>query len=538
MIPLSNNSEIEAYKHLLLEMASETSVTALLDLIVRGLGRITDMALARIWLIRPGDICHDCHMAGECPDRERCLHLVASAGKSKAGHHSWDTLNGFFRRFPIGIRKVGKIAATGEPFEVVDIKGDSQWIVHPQWVAQEGIAAYSGQPLKAGNTTLGVLSVFSRRALNAEMVPWLRLVANHAAISIMNAQTFADNTALRKQLNLENRFLKQEIEEVRSFGGIVGKSEAIRNIIKKIHLVAPTTANVLIMGESGTGKELIAREIHKLSPRRDRAMIRVNCASIPPDLYESEFFGHARGAFTGAVKPRAGRFGAAHQGTLFLDEVGEIPLTLQGKLLRVLQEGEYERVGEERTRQADARIIAATNRDLKREIQENQFREDLYFRLNVFPIEVPPLRQRPDDIPPLAAHLLRAIAQRSNCPPPVLTQKNIQDLKGYHWPGNVRELQNILERAMILSENGRLSIDLPGTPVQGRVPVPEARLTDKAVLSESRIREMERQNTQRALETCGWQIYGEKGAAALIGINPTTLIARMKRMGLKKPGVS
>ena len=531
--------EIEEFKALLLNMASEKSIFALLNLIVQKLGDFQHIALARIWLIKPGDICEECHMAKECLDRTECLHLVASAGGSAIKpYQEWNGINGFFRRFPIGVRKVGKIAKTGKPFEVIHIKGDSEWIANLDWVKQEGIVSYSGQPLIANGKVLGVLSIFSRVTLDSEIVPWLRLIANHSAISIINARTFEDNNALRKRLNLENSFLKEELEELQSFGGIIGQSDSIKNIIKKINLVAPTTAGVLIVGESGTGKELIAREIHKQSLQKKQAMIKVNCASIPNDLYESEFFGHAKGAFTGAIKTRAGRFQAAHNGTLFLDEVAEIPISLQSKLLRVLQEGEYERVGEERTRKVNVRIISATNRDLKKEIKSKRFREDLFYRLNVFPIEVPPLRSRIDDIPLLADHILNAITLRKNRPRLRLTKKNIKDLQGYHWPGNVRELQNILERAVILSESNRLFFDIPGKNTKEREGVSKAvdthMLKTEDILTEEQIRAMEQLNTRRALEKCNWQIYGQRGAAIMIGIKPTTLIARMKKMGLQK----
>ena len=531
--------EIEEFKALLLNMASEKSIFALLNLIVQKLGDFQHIALARIWLIKPGDICEECHMAKECLDRTECLHLVASAGGSAIKpYQEWNGINGFFRRFPIGVRKVGKIAKTGKPFEVIHIKGDSEWIANLDWVKQEGIVSYSGQPLIANGKVLGVLSIFSRVTLDSEIVPWLRLIANHSAISIINARTFEDNNALRKRLNLENSFLKEELEELQSFGGIIGQSDSIKNIIKKINLVAPTTAGVLIVGESGTGKELIAREIHKQSLQKKQAMIKVNCASIPNDLYESEFFGHAKGAFTGAIKTRAGRFQAAHNGTLFLDEVAEIPISLQSKLLRVLQEGEYERVGEERTRKVNVRIISATNRDLKKEIKSKRFREDLFYRLNVFPIEVPPLRSRIDDIPLLADHILNAITLRKNRPRLRLTKKNIKDLQGYHWPGNVRELQNILERAVILSESNRLFFDIPGKNTKEREGISKAvdthMLKTEDILTEEQIRAMEQLNTRRALEKCNWQIYGQRGAAIMIGIKPTTLIDRIKKMGLQK----
>ena len=249
--------------------------------------------------------------------------------------------------------------------------------------------------------------------------------------------------------------------EARAFGDLVGQSPALRNVVRQIDLVAPTEATALILGESGTGKELVAREIHKRSVRHAQPLIRVNCASIPKELYESEFFGHVKGAFTGAVKDRAGRFEAADGGTLLLDEVGEIPLDLQSKFLRVLQEQQYERVGDERTRNVDVRVIAATNRDLKKEVEAGRFRQDLYYRLNVFPLEIAPLRERKEDIPLLAEHLLELASKKLNCPKPRLTKALVAKLQRYDWPGNIRELQNVIERSLIISGSQGLQFDLP-----------------------------------------------------------------------------
>ena len=248
---------------------------------------------------------------------------------------------------------------------------------------------------------------------------------------------------------------------VEAFGEIIGQSRACRRIISQIEIVAPTDATVLIMGETGTGKELIAREIHQRSRRREKPLVEVNCTSIPKELFESEFFGHAKGAFTGALKDRPGRFEAATSGTLFLDEIGEIPLELQSKLLRVLQEKRYERIGEDRTRCADVRIVAATNRDLQKEVAAGRFREDLYYRLNVFPLKVAALRERKEDIPLLATHFVELLAKDLGCPKPRLTRAGMETLKSYDWPGNIRELRNVIERAVILARGGALEFDLP-----------------------------------------------------------------------------
>lgn len=352
-------------------------------------------------------------------------------------------------------------------------------------------------------------------------------------------QAFQEICRLRQQLEMENEYLQEEVLELQTFSGFVGKSPALQNILRQIEMVAATDASVLITGESGTGKELIAHEIHKRSQRGMRPMIRVNCASIPRELYESEFFGHVKGAFTGAVKDRAGRFELAHEGTLFLDEVGEIPLELQSKLLRVLQEGTYERVGGETTRNSDVRILAATNRSLKREVEEGRFREDLYYRLNVFPIEVPPLRKRIDDLPLLAAHFLEITARKLNHPKPKLSQANMSRLQAYDWPGNVRELQNVIERAVISTQSEKLHFDLPVGPSAQRTTVParQGKVAEEParVLTFEEIKQLDRDNILAALHQTGGKVFGPGGAAELLETRPTTLASRIQRMGLKIP---
>jgi DNA-binding NtrC family response regulator len=317
---------------------------------------------------------------------------------------------------------------------------------------------------------------------------------------------------------------------------IVGESRGLQRILNRIQIVAPTDSTVLILGETGTGKELIAKEIHQRSTRADQPLVRVNCASVPKELYESEFFGHVKGAFTGAFKDRVGRFEAANGGTLFLDEVGEIPLDLQSKLLRALQEKQYERVGDDRTRRVDVRIIAATNRDLKAEVAAGRFREDLYYRLNVFPLEVVPLRQRKDDIPMLARHFIDAAARETKCPKARLTPAGIAALQNYDWPGNIRELRNVIERAVILARGGALEFDLPIAPTTIVVTdqVPAKDLPDSEFLTEPELLRRERDNLLIVLEKTGWKIKGADGAAELLGIKPTTLLSRIKKMGLRR----
>nr|WP_320189986.1 sigma 54-interacting transcriptional regulator [uncultured Desulfobacter sp.] len=358
-------------------------------------------------------------------------------------------------------------------------------------------------------------------------------------LEIIVAERTSEIQLLKDRLQAENVLLKQELADSHRYGTIIGQSRSMKSVISQIELVSPTGASVLIQGESGTGKELVAREIHKHSSRKSAAFIRVNCAAIPKELYESEFFGHVKGAYTGAVKDRVGRFEAADGGTIFLDEVGEIPLSLQSKLLRVLQEGEYERLGEEKTRKSDIRVVAATNKDLKDEVKNKTFRDDLFYRLNVFPIHIDPLRDRIDDIPLLTAHFIRRLSKFMNRPRPELTKANIIDLQSYDWPGNVRELENAVERAMILSKSNRLNfnaiLERGGNRLTSEGSTFETVPPD-GILSVDDLQLLERENMIRALRYCNWKIYNTDGAARLLGIKPTTLIEKMKRMKIKKPG--
>ena len=352
-----------------------------------------------------------------------------------------------------------------------------------------------------------------------------------------------------RRLGEDNALLREEIATEVNLGHIVGSSLAIRRVVEQIKVVAPTDATVLILGESGTGKELVARALHEQSRRRERPLVRVNCAAVPRELFESEFFGHARGAFTGAVRDRTGRFELADGGTLFLDEVGEIPLELQSKLLRVLQEGSFERVGEEKTRRSDVRIVAATNRDLLTEARSDRFRADLFYRLSVFPVESPPLRARAEDVPALAEFFLARAAGRLGVKlQPRLTKGQARTLVAYAWPGNVRELENVVERAVILAaaRDGRLEFDLPG--VAGGLPTPSAGalaagaalgLTSAPAGSISplaQLKEEERLAVLDVLRATRWRVHGPNGAAARLGVNAFTLTSRLKRWGLERHG--
>lgn len=336
---------------------------------------------------------------------------------------------------------------------------------------------------------------------------------------------------LKQRLEQQNAYLQEEISIEHNYREIVGQSEPILRIIQQIDVVGPTDASVLIHGESGTGKELIARAIHQASKRAKHPLIRVNCAAIPAELFESEFFGHVKGAFTGALRDRIGRFELADGGTLFLDEIGEIPLDLQSKLLRVLQEGQFERVGEERTRKVDVRIIAATNRDLRQEARAKRFREDLYFRLNVFPIHSPALRERLMDIPLLADHFIRQIGPRLNKVGRLLSKGDIEHMQRYSWPGNIRELQNVVERMLITSQGVEQFIDLQDSPALQ--PGPEEAAGPAGILTDAQLRQLEADNLRAALRSCNGRLFGKDGAAQLLGLKPTTLASRLKRMNIR-----
>ena len=336
---------------------------------------------------------------------------------------------------------------------------------------------------------------------------------------------------IRRKLEHENAYLREE--ETRALGEIIGRSPPIRQVSEQIAVVSPTNATVLILGESGTGKELVAHEIHKGSTRRNGPMVRVNCAAVPRDLFESEFFGHVKGAFTGALRDRVGRFELANGGTLFLDEVGEIPIELQGKLLRAIQEGEYERVGGNKTLKTDVRLVAATNRNLADEVRKGRFREDFYYRLNVFPITLAPLRDRKSDIALLAAHFTERACKEFNKPICMISPGALATLKAYDWPGNVRELQNVVERAVILARGGPILFELP---VRSGAPAPApAETVHTPVRTEEELREAERINIVATLTRTRWKVYGRGGAAELLGIKPGTLAARMKKLGLRRP---
>jgi formate hydrogenlyase transcriptional activator len=537
----SNREELVWLARLLLELAQERSLEGVLRKAIDAAAAVPGVALARVYLLAPGDICPTCPQRSVCPDQTQCLHAVVSGGRPLHGAaEEWSRQEDDYRRIPLGVYPAGR-AVTGGVAVVGRKREGEDWIADPALAEREQVCGYIHQPIKHRGAVLGLFSVLLRAEPGPDAETVTRVLADHLGVAIANARAFAEIERLRQQLQLHNEYLREEIVAEGDFGGILGQGPAIGNTLEQIDLVAPTEATVLIQGESGTGKELVAREIHRRSRRAAGPLVKVNCAAIPPELYESEFFGHARGAFTGALRDRAGRFEVADGGTLFLDEVGDIPLLLQGKLLRVLQEGSYERVGEEQPRRVDVRVVAATNRVLKKEMTAGRFREDLYYRLHVFPLTVAPLRERREDIPLLAAHFLDHACQRLHLRRPRLTRDHVRELQQYDWPGNVRELENVIERAVIMARrHGRLRFDLAGegprAPATAALPpAGQEGSQAKAVLRDAAVRQLERENIQAALRQCGGRLRGSGGAAELLGLKATTLASRIKTLGIRKP---
>jgi formate hydrogenlyase transcriptional activator len=393
-----------------------------------------------------------------------------------------------------------------------------------------GVKSVCSVPMQSHDRVLGALNVASDRpnAFSPEDVELLGQVAQQIAIAVENGLAYREIAELKDKLNTEKLYLEDEIRTEHNFEEIIGQSSALKQVLKQVEIVAPTDSTVLIQGETGTGKELIARAIHNLSARRERTFVKLNCAAIPSGLLESELFGHERGAFTGAISQRIGRFELAHGGTLFLDEVGDIPLELQSKLLRVLQEQEFERLGSSRTIRVDVRLVAATNRDLVAMVQEKQFRSDLYYRLNVFPIVNPPLRERKEDIAALVRYFTQKFSRRMHKRIENIPAEAMTALSGYSWPGNIRELENFIERAVILSRGATL--DVPLAELKGH----RKAAADAGAPARATLEDAEREHIRQALQEANWQVGGANGAAAKLGMKRTTLQSKMAKLGIER----
>lgn len=541
LIPTLHSVDVTPFLDLMLSVSRKRSVEGILACARRAY-KGTHVAFGGLWLVEGLPISGP---TSDTPGAHHRLKCMVHSGTPQLGLSQWFHAEGNYELVPFTDPIFGA-ATHEEPVWTSDATGWDR----PDWAIKEGFEAYCLYPVRHAGKFLGVMAVFydapmigKRADLQSMHRKMHKIFADSLGAAFANVQAFDEIQTLRRELELENEHLRRVVRTAHADDNIVGDSGALGHVMEQIEVVAPTDATVLLLGESGTGKELLAQAIHQRSERRAAPLVRVNCSAIPRELFESEFFGHVKGSFTGAVRDRTGRFQLADGGTLFLDEIGEIPLELQGKLLRVLQEGIFEPIGDDRSRRVDVRIVAATNRDLGAEVRAGNFRQDLYYRLSVFPIINPPLRDRKEDIPLLAKHFITGTAKRLGIEEPRLHYRHLRDLQHYAWPGNVRELQNAIERAVIMAHGGVLEFNLPqgiphsqmpshptssfpheqGTPVQDNV------------LTEAQLTQIQRENTLKALNICHWKVQGEGGAAELLGIKPTTLQSRIRKYKLIKP---
>jgi formate hydrogenlyase transcriptional activator len=445
----------------------------------------------------------------------------------------------------------GQCFSTGQVLVVRNREMDRFNMEVMRWLRREGVESLCCVPLSTHGRTFGTINLASRdaQAFSSNDVELLQQVATQVAIALENALAFKEIDALKDKLAVEKLYLEEEIRSEFNFEEIIGDSPSLRRTLFQVELAAPAGTTVLVLGETGTGKELIARALHNLSPRRERTFVKVNCAAIPAGLLESELFGHERGAFTGALTQKIGRFEFADKGTLFLDEVGDLPLELQPKLLRVLQEQEFERLGSNRLLHVDVRVVAATNGDLAQLVEEKKFRSDLYYRLNVFPIVIPPLRERREDVPLLVRYFVQKMSRRQNKTVEYVPSDVMDALVNYSWPGNIRELENLIERAVLLSPGKELQVPIAELkasrsnvprPVLGTDSVDMAPLNNTVAPAGAAgplatLEETQRRHILRALRQTEWRLSGPRGAAKLLGMKRTTLQARMRKLGIKRP---
>jgi formate hydrogenlyase transcriptional activator len=513
-------------------MATAERLETVLEAIVSAIGDHDQALLVRIFLLMDDQECVICRPRIESgeqkPTSERMLHLVAERSSSPM-------TSGVFHMMPVDARlPAAEMVRTRRPFLIDDWRTVERFVndarIASLWTAL-GVQGVAGYPLEVQGELLGSIGYLARRTISQEEFEVLGIFADQAAMAIKSAYLFRELERHRERLEVENEYLQDELRLDSGLDNVIGQSAALRAVLRKVRQVSPVETTVLLTGETGTGKELIARALHDASPRASRPLIKINCGAIPSGLIESELFGHEKGSFTGAYQQRIGRFELADKGTLFMDEVGELPLETQVKLLRVLQEQEFERVGSTKPMRVDVRLISATNRDVQKEVAEGRFRADLFYRLNVFPIRIPPLRERAEDIPLLVDYFLAQFQRKLAKSLKRVDEKSMEQLQRYAWPGNIRELQNVLERACVLATGPVVTLAEPlrasaATPVAG---VPS--LGPMTTLEES-----ERSHIRRALRAADGKIHGPKGAADLLGINPSTLRSRMEKLGLTAKG--
>jgi len=511
-------------------MATAEDLETVLRSITTALVDRADATVAHIFLYLHDQECPVCRTQAAPgpmpPDDQRALHLLAGAGVP----------------FGVGepVHRVARdsrapsaeLIRTATPVMLQNVADDDRWNREPEMRAVLrglGIKGLVCHPLDMRGEPVGAIGYLTRNAVDPEVFELLGIFADQAAMAIKSAQLFADIERYKNRLQIENEYLQDEIRADIDFSHIVGESEALRAVLRKVRQVAGVETTVLLTGETGTGKELIARALHDQSDRKDRPLIKINCGAIPQGVVESELFGHEKGAFTGAIQRRIGRFELADKGTLFMDEVGELPLDTQVKLLRVLQEREFERVGSTHPMKVDVRLIAATNRDVEKEVAEGRFRADLFYRLNVFPIRIPPLRERTGDIPGLVEYFLALFQRKMAKRFERVDERSMEQLQRYAWPGNIRELQNVLERACVLANGPVVSI---GDTLRAAAGVSPAGGSPDGPAPLQTLEESERDHIRRALTAAAGRVHGPLGAAELLGINPSTLRSRMQKLGI------
>ena len=522
--------DVDMLRRITRELAATHNLSVVLNSITTALVEHAGAALSRVFLYLSDEECDICRTHGAVftmkSEGKKCLHLAASAGLFNGAAVPDHLIPMTFNTLPVKVARERRAFMSND---VLRELADEIPAANREMLAQMGVVAAGAFPLEYRGELVGVLGMLSRKPFEPRAWELQSIFADQAAMAVKSASLFEQLERYKNRLQVENAYLQSEIRTERGFEEIIGESPALKAVIRKVKQVAGVETTVLLTGETGTGKELIARAIHGLSARKDRPMIKVNCGAIPQGVVESELFGHERGAFTGALQRRIGRFELADKGTLFMDEVGELPLDTQVKLLRVLQEQEFERLGGTRLMKVDVRLIAATNRDLEQEVTAGRFRSDLFFRLNVFPIHVPPLRERPGDIALLVRHFLNHFQRKLAKPLRAVTPESLDQLQRYSWPGNIRELQNVLERACVLSPGPIVEI---GDTL--RAPGDAGANNDGGEQGIVTLDESERMHVQRALAATSGKIHGPDGAATLLGINGSTLRSRMQKLGIAK----
>ena len=517
---------LELLRGITRQMATAEDLQTVLRSITAAIVERGEAIQTRIFLILEDHDCAICRPridAGELkPEPGRALHMVASGGVVSMDH--------LFHRVPLDSDlPTAQLLRAGRAMHFADWRLFSDRITDPRvapvWT-EMGVVGVAGYPLVVHGEQIGTIGYLAPRVITLEEFEILGIFADQAAIAIKSTTLFQELERHKNRLEVENAYLQDELRVDRGFDNIVGESSTLRAVLRKVRQVAPVETTVLLTGETGTGKELIARAIHDASPRKDRPLIKINCGAIPQGIVESELFGHEKGAFTGALQRRIGRFELADKGTLFMDEVGELPLDTQVKLLRVLQEQEFERVGSTKPMRVDVRLVAATNRDVEKEVAEGRFRADLFYRLNVFPIRIPPLRERPGDIPLLVEYFLKQFQRKFGKPLRGVTPDALEQLERYSWPGNIRELQNVLERACVLASGPTVSL---GETLRATATASSGANGSAPVMP---LEASERAHIRRALEAARGRVHGPDGAAQMLGINPSTLRSRMQKLGI------